>query len=236
VRDQPVFAGPNVRYALPAFALAAVLFAYALPRLGRLRHVVELLALLAVANGLRHGLFVGDGRLAVGVVAALALIVAVLVVRRLPRPAVTAAVAFACVVVVALGYVRQRDFYDNRYRGSDPALDVLASTPHGTRVGLAGFETGGALPHVLPAFGEDLDNRVEYVGEDHRGQLRAYEQPGRFTAALARGRFDYLLVAPKRYAVPCALPGEDAQPARWAVAAGWRPVTTSGALTLLRRP
>jgi hypothetical protein len=235
-RDLPLFAGPNVRYALPAFALAAVLLACVLPRLGRLRHLVELLTLLAVANGLRHGLFVHDGRLAAGVVAALVLIAAVVVVRRMPRRVRRVALAACAVAVVALGFVRQRDFHDNRYRGSDAALDLLRSTPHGTRVGLAGFETGGALPHVLPAFGDDLDNRVQYVGEDFRGQLRAYEQPAHFTAALARGHFDYLLVAPKRYAVPCTLPGEDADPARWAEAAGWRLVTESGALALLRRP
>jgi hypothetical protein len=231
-----VFAAPNVRYALPAFALAAALLACALPRLGRLRHLVELLALLAVANGLRHGLFVHDGRLAAGVVAALGLTVAVVIVRRLPGRVLAVALAGCAVAIVALGFARQRDFYDQRYRGSDAALDFLSSTPHGTRVGLAGFETGGALPHVLPAFGEDLDNRVQYVGEDYKGQLRAYEQPARFTAALARGRFDYLLVAPKRYAVGCALPGEDAQPARWAESAGWRRVTQSPSLALYRRP
>jgi hypothetical protein len=234
-RDQPLFAGPNVRYALPAFALAAVLFACVLPRLGRLRRVVELLALLAVANGLRHGLLVEDGRLAVGVVGAVAIAAAVVFVRRFGPQATGAAIALACAAVVALGFVRQRDFYDNRYRGSDAALDILATAPHGTRVGLAGFESG-ALPHVLPAFGDDLDNRVEYVGEDYRGQLRAYDDPARFKRALARGHFDYLLVAPKRYAVACNLPGEDAQPAAWAEAAGWRRVTSSTALALYRRP
>src|SRR3954454_18677339 len=133
-RDQPLFAGPNVRYALPAFALAAVLFACALPRLGRLRHAVELLALLAVANGLRHGLLVSDGRLVAGVLAALALTAAVVFVRRLRRSGSRAALALACVALVALGFVRQRDFYDSRYRGSDAALDILAAAPHGTRV------------------------------------------------------------------------------------------------------
>jgi hypothetical protein len=139
------------------------------------------------------------------------------------------------VAILGLAFVRQRDFYDSRYRGDDAALDVLASAPHGTRVGLAGFETGG-FPHILPAFGEDLDNHVQYVGEVHRGQLRAYEQPARFDAALARGHFDYLLVAPKPYAVRCSLPGEDADPGAWAEAAGWRPITKSPALALYRRP
>jgi hypothetical protein len=74
------------------------------------------------------------------------------------------------------------------------------------------------------------------VGEDYRGQLRAYEQPARFDAALARGNFDYLLVARGRYAVACTLPGEDTDPAAWAQAAGWRRVTLSPALALYRRP
>jgi hypothetical protein len=235
-RDQPVLAGPNVRYALPALALSATLFACVLPRLGRLRHVFELLAVLAVANGLRHGLFVHEGRIAAGVVAALALAACLLVLRRLPRPVVTAGLAACAVALVALGFVRQRDFYENRYRGADPALDILASAPGGTRVGLAGFESSSPLPHILPAFGKHLDSVVQYVGEDYHGQLRSYEQPAQFDSALARGHFDYLLVARGRYAVPCTLPGESADPAGWAEAAGWHSVTQSRALALYRHP
>lgn len=235
-RDQPVLAGPNIRYLLPALALSAALFACVLPRLGRLRHLVELLAVVVVANGLRHGLLVHEGRLAAGVVAALALGAAVVVLRRLPRPLVTASLAACALALVALGFVRQRDFHDGRYRGADAALDLLATAPDGTRVGLAGFESTGILPHVLPAFGEDLDSVVQYVGEDYRGQLRAYEQPARFDAALARGNFDYLLVARGRYAVPCTLPGENADPGGWAEAAGWQRLTLTPALALYRRP
>jgi hypothetical protein len=236
-RDQPVLAAPNVRYMLPALALCAVLFAAVLPRLGRLRHVVELAAVLAIANGLRHGLLIKEGRLAAGLVAVLMLGVAVLIARRAhpPRRVVAAGLAACALAVVAAGFVRQRDFYDTRYRGADAALDLLAKAPDGTRVGLAGFESR-TLPHILPAFGERLGSVVEYVGEDYRGQLRAYEQPARFDAALARGNFDYLLVARGRYAVPCNLPGEDADPATWAAAAGWKRVTLSPALALYRRP
>jgi Dolichyl-phosphate-mannose-protein mannosyltransferase len=235
-RDQPVLAGPNVRYMLPALALSAALFACVLTRLGRLRPLVELLTVLAVANGLRHGLLVHEGRLAAGVVAALALGALLVVSRRLPRPILTTGLMACALAVAALGFVRQRDFYDGRYRGADPALDVLASAPHGTRVGLAGFESTGILPHVLPSFGEHLGNLVTYVGEDHHGQLRAYEQPARFDAALARGGFDYLLVARGRYLVPCTLPGENADPGGWARAAGWHRVTLTPALALYRRP
>jgi hypothetical protein len=235
-RDQPVLAGANVRYMLPALALCAALFACALPRLGRLRLPLELLALLAVANGLRHGLLVPDGRLAAGAAAALALGALLLVARRLPRRALVAAAAACALALVATGFVRQRDFYNGRYRGADPALDVLSAAPQGTRVGLAGFESTGIVPHVLPAFGKHLGNVVTYVGEDFRGQLRAYDRPGPFDAALARGRFDYLLVARGRYLVPCTLPGEGADPGGWAGAAGWRRVTQTRALALYRRP
>lgn len=235
-KDQPVLAGPNIRYLLPALALCGALLACVLPRLGRLRHLVELLALLAIANGLRHALLIHEGRLAAGVVAAGLLGGAYLILRRLPRPVVMASVAACALAVVALGYVRQRDFYDGRYRGADAALDLLASAPNGTRVGLAGFESSGILPHVLPAFGERLDNVVEYVGEDYHGQLRAYTDPARFDAALARGNFDYLLVARGHYAVPCTLPGESADPGGWAEAAGWRRLSLTPALALYRRP
>ena len=236
VKDQPVFAGPNVRYALPALALGGALLACVLPRLGRLRHVGELLAVVAVASGLHHGLFLSDGRIAVGVVAACALGALWVAARRLPRRAAVVGLAVVAVAIAALGYARQRAFNDGRYRGADPALDVLSSAHPGTRVGLAGFESTGVVPHVLPAFGAHLGNVVTYVGEDHRGQLRAYERSDAFTAALARDRLDYLLVARKRYAVACTLPGEDADPGGWAMAAGWRRVSETPALALYRRP
>lgn len=234
-KDQPVLAAPNTRYLLPALAVGAVLFACVLPRLGRLRHVVELAALVLVADGLREGLLIGERRIAVGVVAVAALAGLVIVGRRLPRRVATTAIAALVLACALVGYARQRDFYDGRYRGADPALDVLASTPTGTRVGLAGFESRGTVPHVLPAFGRRLGNDVAYVGRTHRGQLRAYERQGPFTAALARGRFTYLLVARGRYAVPCVFPGERADPGGWAEAAGWRRVSISRALALYRR-
>jgi Dolichyl-phosphate-mannose-protein mannosyltransferase len=234
-RDQPVLAAPNTRYLLPALAAGAVLFACVLPRLGRLRHVVELAAVVLIADGLREGLFIGEGRLAAGVAGVVLLAVPVVAARRLPRSLAVVSVGVVALVVAGLGYTRQRDFYEARYRGSDPALDLLASTPAGTRVGLAGFESRGAVPHVLPAFGRRFGNIVTYVGPTHRGQLRVYERPGPFTAALARGRYEYLLVARERYAVPCALPGEGADPGGWAEAAGWRRLTLSPALALYRR-
>jgi hypothetical protein len=171
------------------------------------------------------------------VAAVLVLAAAVAIARRLhlPRPVFVAGVVGCAVAVVALGFVRQRDFQGNRYRGVDPALDLLAKAPSGTRVGLAGFESG-AVPHILPAFGEHLRSVVQYVGEDYRGQLRAYEQPARFDAGLARGNFDYLLVARGRYRVACTLPGENADPGGWAEAAGWRRVTLTPGLALYRHP
>lgn len=236
VEGEPVFAGPNTRYLLPALTVAAVMFACVLPRLGRLRHVAELVAVVAVANGLRHGLLIGDGRLAAGVAAAAVLGVLLIAGRRLPRPVATAGIAFAVLALAVVAYARQRDFYDDRYRGADPALDFLSAAPHGTRVGLAGFESTGTVPHVLPAFGKTLGSSVTYVGEDYRGQLRAYEDRRRFQLALVRGSFEYLLVARGRYAVRCMLPGENADPGGWARAAGWRPLTQTPALALYRRP
>jgi hypothetical protein len=159
-----------------------------------------------------------------------------LVARRLPRRAAMAAVAVLAVVAAVVGFARQRDFYDARYHGADPALDLLSSAAPGTRVGLAGFESTGSVPHVLPAFGAHLGNVVTYVGQDYHGQLRAYERADQFSSALARDRLDYLLVARGRYAVACTLPGENADPGGWAASAGWRRVTQTRALALYRRP
>jgi hypothetical protein len=77
---------------------------------------------------------------------------------------------------------------------------------------------------------------VTYVGEDDRGQLRAYEARAPFTEALARGAFDYLLVARAPYAIACTLPGAGSDPAGWAEAAGWRRVSETTGLALYRRP
>jgi hypothetical protein len=146
------------------------------------------------------------------------------------------AAGVTALAIAAVGYARQRDFYEARYLGADPALDVLAAAPGGTRVGLAGFESRGSIPHVLPAFGKRLRSDVAYVGEDFHGQLRAYERPRPFVAALDRGNFVYLLVARAPYAVACTLPGASSDPGAWAEAAGWRRVSLTTGLALYRRP
>lgn len=235
-RGFPVFAAPNTRYLMPALAVGAALLAYALPRLGRIRHLAELLIVIVAARGLREGLFLSDGRIVAGVVGAVLLGALVLAARRAPRVLVRAGVGVAVLTLALTGYARQRDFYEARYRGADAALDVLRSTPSGTRVALAGFESTGIVPHVLPAFGRRFGNRVTYVGEDNRGMLQPYVRRERFVAALARGRFDYLLVARGHYLVPCRLPGDRADPGGWARAAGWRLLTQSAPLALYRRP
>src|SRR3954468_12691179 len=105
---------------LPALALGGALLAFVLPRLGRLRHLGELLALVAEASGLQRGLFLSEPRNAVGVAGACALGALLLVARRLPRRPAMAGVAVLAVVVAVVGFARQRDFYDARYHGADP--------------------------------------------------------------------------------------------------------------------
>jgi 4-amino-4-deoxy-L-arabinose transferase-like glycosyltransferase len=238
-QGQPVFAGPNVRYALPAFAVAAALLATLLPRLGRLRPLAELLTVVAIADGLRRGLLVPGSTFAAGVAAA-AVVVAVVVAvsrvapRRLPRRYVAAGLALCAFAALLLGYARQREFHDHRYRGADPALDVLAHTPPGTRVALAGFESGMSPSHVLPAFGAELQNRVTYAGPTVDGQLRTYEDPAALARAVERGGYDYLLVARNDFRVPCDLPGFGVDETAWAEQAGYERLTVSDGLALFR--
>ena len=234
-RDAPVFAGPNVRYALPALAVGAVLLAMTLPRLGRLRPVAEVLVLVAVVDGLRGGTLVPGATFAAGVCAA---VVVLLVARhgrpRLPGRALAAGLAACALAAVAVGYARQSQFHDHRYHGADPALDLLARTPAGTRVALAGFESGMTPSHVLPAFGENLQNRVSHVGPTVDGQLRTHRDPRAFAAAVERGRYDYLLVARGDFRVPCDLPGFGVDEATWADRAGFPRLTQSQGLALYR--
>jgi hypothetical protein len=107
---------------------------------------------------------------------------------------------------------------------------VIEHAPSGTRIGLAGVWDDFGISPVLPAFGPRLGNSVAYVGRDDDGMLRRYRSVREFSAALAAGRYDYLIVGRGRPGVRAIT--EDA----WARAAGYVPVVQSERLALLRSP
>ncbi|HEX8073847.1 MAG TPA: phospholipid carrier-dependent glycosyltransferase, partial [Thermoleophilaceae bacterium] len=116
--------GGNSRYVVPAFVLGAPVAAWLVARLGRLRPVAEVLALLAVLDGLRVTFALSPGALAVTLLVLVALgrlgasLVTPALRRKARRTRVLAAVAsglLALAGLVALGNELQERFNDDRY-------------------------------------------------------------------------------------------------------------------------
>jgi hypothetical protein len=238
-RDQPVLAGADARYLVPALVVAAALGAWAAGSLRRAAPVAAVLAVAAVVDGIvltsggERGsaeLVASDwgGALLVGA----ALLAAVRLGPRLrPRRLTLAAVALvAAVALAALGHDVQRRFNEKRYGGIEASVEWLVQhADSGHRVGLAGLWTDELSP-VLPAFGPRFRNEVEYVGSEDRDMLRRYTDRDDFIAALRRRRYDLLVVGRGRPGVPEG-PEQD-----WAFAAGFERVALSDQLALFRAP
>jgi len=245
--DQPALAGFNTRYLVPAFVAAAPLVAWCAARIGRLRVALELLALAAVADGIRRGFDVpGSLVLKVGIALVLAVAaawIAVAIARRV-RPAIrlpvlAALAGIAIAAVVGLGYARQQDFNEGRYRGMEPAFDwVLRNAPAEHKIGLGGAWGIHGVAPVLPSFGPRLENDVAYVGETIRGQLGEYRTRERWAEAIRRGGFDLLIVGTKGYRPEntrkCYVPGAESDEHVWARAEGFPVLARSDRLTLYR--
>lgn len=117
-----------------------------------------------------------------------------------------------------------------RYLGVDPAIDVLLRiAPSGRRIGLASDWSVGGLSPIWPSFGTRIANHVEYIGY-FDGFLRRYPTRPRFEAALARGRYDAIVVGRGFY------PPQPTREQRWAIGAGWRTIALSTRLRVLVPP
>jgi hypothetical protein len=240
----PVFAGPNTRYALPALLAAAPLAALALGRLGARRPwagaAVQVLALVAVGDGLRRAFDVGAVRLLAGaaVVASAAALAAAVRAgsRRLPASARAPAAAGAAVLALAgLGAAArhdEREFDRGRYRAVDATFDwVLRNAPAHRRIALAGNWSHGIAP-PFPMFGPRLRNRVAFHGRWVERMLQPHRAPGPFLRDLRAGGYDLLVVGRGFDAALGAPPAGDVREERWARNAGLRPVARSDTLTL----
>jgi hypothetical protein len=232
--DQPVLFALNVRYVFPALVLAIALLPWHLAgrRAGETSAALGLLGLLVVVSeasgelplrGLAGDLppWVADqwlaGLLAAGAVGALAW--AVLAVDRgwARRPVLLALGGLGALALMAAGWVDQR-YADGRYRDDPVATALRAAEP--TTVALAGFDR----QHQL--YGADLDNHVQYVGEEtSHGGFAEVASCDRWRSLLAAGGFEHVVVAD---------PAPDTgPPVRWT--AGWRgaaEVVRSGGLVL----
>lgn len=237
LRGEPGLAHANTRYAIPALILAAVVLAWTCGRAPRaLARALEAALAIGVVAGAREGYELGGAGELVRALAGLALLAggAWLLWRLRERRAVLAVAAVATALVGLAGAHRVAHAIDDgRYRGVDPALDVLLdASPPGTHVGLA-FATYwslGDLSPAWPAFGARLDNDVEFVGEFVDGFLSPYRDEAAFVDALRRGDYDVLAVGRS----PIARQNTPAQ--RWAIAAGWRTIGLSDRMRVLVPP
>lgn len=195
--DSPVLAVANSRYVVPALLMVAATVAWACGRIGRLRALVELVALVAVYDALTKNDHLSAGNLAAAALIVAAAAAAVLIVRRRPlrlrRPRIPA-LAGAVTLLAALGvgalFLQERRYDENRLAETEATGRwVDANAPSGRRVGVVGE---GFV--VLPMFGPRLDNQVEYVGPTIDGMLRTYGTKADLSAALRRGRYDLVLL------------------------------------------
>jgi hypothetical protein len=241
----PNLAGPDTRYAGPALVIAAALCAWAA---GRFPHGTIVLAALGSLGVIDAAAQVSDSEFSGASIdrndwlaaIAFALVVSAMVwviLRGWPRldsrHRRIALGATACLGVLAAaiaGQEMQKRFNGVRYVGQDPTTDyALTEVPRGARVGLAGVWADG-IPPVLPAFGPQLANLVDYVGWNDDGFLRRHTDRQEFLGSLERGQYDYLFVG--RGIPPVGSLREE----RWAKSAGFEPVARSERLTLLQAP
>ena len=244
-KGEPVLLSANTRYLVPALLAAAPLAAWAVARAGRARGALELLALVGVVEGVRHGLEVSAARVAAWSLLVLIAAAAAWLGRRLTRgpdggrarAARAALVALALVLAAGLGHARQREHNDDRYAGTDPTIEwINRHASEGHRIGLAGVWGAQSVSPVYPSFGPRLGNVVEFVGETVAGQLREYEDRARWVEAVRAGGYDLLLVGRGGYPERCRLPGMLSDDDAWARAQGFQRVASSRFLTLYRVP
>src|SRR5205807_10113627 len=127
-------------------------------RLGKARIALELVAVVAVGEGIlahHEAAFAGIApfdvrgtsvaQVAFGLVVLLIVVQAIRSTRRriltqAARRGFVAGVAITAVAAaVAVGFVDQRQFNDSRYRGVDPTIDwIIVHAPSGHRIGVTG--------------------------------------------------------------------------------------------------
>jgi hypothetical protein len=205
---EPVAFSINLRYLIPALALALALLPLE-PRLTpprlRLPLLAGGLATLVITSQYSDSADIWDepfssipaaaliGVLLVGAPVALAL---------LARRSAALAAGGAAVLVLALaavGWERQDDYLQSRYENGgfrfqiDDAIEWANPTEE-LRIAVAG--TSGAY-NQYGFYGEGLDNHVQYVGRDASGgDFRAIDKCGPWRRALNEGSYDYVVTTP----------------------------------------
>ncbi|MGZ5330435.1 MAG: hypothetical protein ACXWYV_01420 [Solirubrobacterales bacterium] len=212
----------NLRYASPCFALGALLLAVD-PGLSRDRVRPYLLGGLALV--LAIGLFSGaddvwQSDYALGAIVLAALLVAApvglaMLARRGSPVTVAAVAALVLGLAVGIGWTKNSDYLDDRYRAETAPADFPAGIkaaltwfneeePEDARIAIVGGRPG-FKQYVF--YGDDLSNHVQYLG--HHGRhgaltpialdpenvedVAACEE---WRTALNEGGYDYVVIGP----------------------------------------
>ena len=207
----------GLRYLAPALILGLALLPIAAQAGRGLRAaglLIGLLVTLAFADASGASWYSGY---VAGAILAGAAVVALLALwgsprrAQLSRPAAAGLAAVAIGVVILGGWVEQRRYLDHRY--ADPhfaAPGLNAAFKWARDVGDA--EIGTTATRQYPLWGNDLSNRVAYVGEhrSHGGFVRATSCE-QWRRLLNEGGFDYVVVSLDRVgAGPLTYPREAA--------------------------
>jgi hypothetical protein len=242
LKDHPSLADVNTRYAIPALVVGAAVTAWAIGRLPRvLAWAAQLAALAVVITSSRRAFDLatlkGSVAVAVGLAALLAAGYGLWRATdggRRRRPLLAGVGAVAVLLALQQAHDSQKTLNDaGRYSGADAAIDRLAAlAPAHRRIALAGRWTVDGQTPIYPAFGERLDNEVEYLGPYDQHTLRQYgaSQRPAFLRALRGGDYDLLIVG-RGLRPPARINAE-----RWARGAGWRTVALSRRLRVLAPP
>ena len=128
------------------------------------------------------------------------------------------------------------EFNDGRYASGDAVIKSFSRDRGHQRVGLAGpWDIVGVSP-ILPAFGPDLRNEVEYVGPFVDDLLLEYGDSNAFLQAVERGRYDILVVGKETQQTFCRYQGSGTDEHAWLRRAGYPPVLESERFTVYRVP
>jgi hypothetical protein len=239
----PFIAAANVRYGVPGLVAAVGLAGWATARLTRRGLVVlEVAALLAFVDALQIGTTLTHGQTALAFLIAIPLLLLWPLaprvrdaLRRAPAALPTGVVTLL-VVVAVVGVGRYEHTYNSRrFAGLDPALDwVRQNTADGERVGIAGAWTDRGVAPIYPAFGEQLQNDVTYIGPEDDGLLDTYTSESSYVGALERSDVEVLIVGRAEPYLPEGTEAaSSAEIEAWSVANGYTPVAQSDRLTVL---
>lgn len=216
---RPELTGVNARYAMPAFALAAMLTAVAIARAGRWALPAQGILVALTLYAVRDAGHPAVRDMAVVFVVLAVLSAAALGLARLLRPLVPA--SLATVLLVAAGLLLERRTPpDTR----DPVVAYFAGGDAELQVGIAGDVAADQAPPVLQAFGPRLANGVEYVGPTVEHWIGRYRDRASFVRALRAGDYDALVIL-----------GMNPKEAEWARSAGYRPAVRAARRILMLR-